>query len=60
MFGPGWSLRLADPEGEIITLEVETPSGLLQERTVKVRGGPGSLACQTLGGTILAIGPPAC
>lgn len=29
MFGPGWSPRLADLEDEIITLEVESPSGLL-------------------------------
>lgn len=46
---------------QIITPEVETPSGLLQDRRQqRWKVDTGSLARQTLGGMILAIGPPAC
>lgn len=54
MFGPGWS-PTGWPGGRNHNSWSRNSS-----RASPQGGGPGSLAHQTLGGTVLAIGPPAC
>lgn len=60
MFGPGWSPTGWPGGRNHNSWSRNSFRASPREKTGKVRGGPGSLAHQTLGGTVLDIGPPAC
>lgn len=60
MFGPGWSPTGWPGGRNHNSWGRNSFRASPREKTAKGSGGPGSLARQTLGGTILAIGPPAC